>query len=46
VGSGLQCAPSAHDALGTAPNGVVRMSVGPATTDADIDAVLSALADL
>jgi len=29
VAPGLQCAPRAHEALGTDPNGVVRISFGP-----------------
>ena len=37
VGSGLQCAPLAHEALRSAPDGAVRISVGPLTTDADVD---------
>lgn len=36
VAAGLQCAPLAHEVLGTAPDGVVRLSVGPTNTDADI----------
>ena len=46
VASGLQCAPQAHEALGTAPEGAVRVSVGPQTTDDDVDRVLEAIASL
>ena len=34
---GLQCAPLAHQALGTYPQGAVRFSVGPFTRFEDID---------
>jgi len=44
VGAGLLCAPLAHDALGTAPDGVIRISVGPTTTDAEVDRALEILA--
>lgn len=40
---GLHCAPSAHKTLGTFPHGVVRFSIGYATTEAEIDAALSAI---
>ena len=36
VAAGLQCAPMAHDILGTAPEGVIRLSVGPMNTQADL----------
>lgn len=45
VSAGLQCAPLAHRTLGTEPHGVVRFSVGPTTTDSDIEQVLAALED-
>lgn len=41
---GLHCAPSAHKTLGTFPRGVVRFSIGHATTKEDIDAALEAIA--
>lgn len=41
---GLHCAPSAHKALGSFPEGSVRFSTGWANTEADIDAALSAIA--
>lgn len=45
--AGLHCAPGAHKALGTfASGGTVRLSVGPFSTEADIDAVLSALQEI
>jgi selenocysteine lyase/cysteine desulfurase len=40
---GRHCAPAAHHALGTLPHGALRLSVGPGTTPADVDAALSAL---
>jgi cysteine desulfurase family protein len=44
---GLHCAPKIHDALGTqALGGTVRFSLGPFTTDAEIDATLAAVAEL
>ncbi len=41
---GLHCAPSAHRALGTFPQGTVRFSLGWANTEADVDAALAAIA--
>lgn len=46
VGAGLQCAPLAHGALGTAPDGVVRLSAGPMTTDGDVERALEVVAAL
>ena len=46
VGAGLQCAPLAHEALGTAPSGVLRLSAGPATSDEDVESALEALTTL
>jgi selenocysteine lyase/cysteine desulfurase len=43
AGAGLHCAPAAHAALGTAHTGTLRLSVGPQTTLADVEAVLQAL---
>lgn len=43
---GLHCAPSAHKTLGTFPRGTVRFSTGFATTEADIDCALRAVAEL
>lgn len=37
VGSGLHCAPLAHETLGTLDSGLVRLSVGVGQTDAEID---------
>lgn len=42
---GLHCAPSAHKTLDTFPRGVVRFSVGHATTEEDVDAALAAIAE-
>ena len=43
VRSGLQCAPLAHEALGTAPAGTVRFACGPFNTTAQIERALVAL---
>lgn len=43
---GLHCAPSAHKTLGTFPRGVVRFSLGYATTAQDIDAALAAIREV
>ena len=43
VRPGLHCAPYIHKALGTAPDGLVRVSPGPFTTPADIDHLIDAL---
>jgi len=41
---GLHCAPSAHRCMGTWPEGTVRLSAGPFTTDDAIERALAALA--
>jgi cysteine desulfurase/selenocysteine lyase len=41
--AGLQCAPWAHRALGTAPGGTLRLSFGPETTMEDVERTLAAL---
>jgi selenocysteine lyase/cysteine desulfurase len=46
VRPGLHCAPYIHKALGTAPDGLVRVSPGPFTTDADIDKLIAALKEV
>jgi cysteine desulfurase family protein len=43
VRPGLHCAPYAHAALGTSPDGLVRVSPGPFSTEADIDHLIDAL---
>jgi cysteine desulfurase/selenocysteine lyase len=43
---GLHCAPLAHECLGTYPLGSVRMSVGPFTTEEDIDAAVDAVGQI
>jgi len=44
---GLHCAPRIHDALGTqALGGTVRFSLGPFTTQGEIDATINAVAEL
>lgn len=41
---GLHCAPAAHRALGTFPEGTVRFAPGPLTTFAEADAAIAAVA--
>jgi cysteine desulfurase / selenocysteine lyase len=43
---GLHCAPYIHKALGTAPDGLVRVSPGPFTTEHDIDHLIDALTQI
>jgi cysteine desulfurase / selenocysteine lyase len=43
---GLQCAPYVHRALGTFPDGTVRVSPGPFSTNDDIDVLAGALAEM
>lgn len=44
--TGLHCAPAAHRSIGTLNKGTVRFSVSRFTTEADIDAALTALASI
>lgn len=46
VAAGLQCAPRAHEALGTAPDGVVRLSAGPTTSEREIEDALAVIEGL
>jgi cysteine desulfurase family protein len=46
VRPGLHCAPYIHRALGTFPEGTVRVSPGPFSTAADIDHLADALAEI
>lgn len=46
VRPGLHCAPYIHRALGTFPDGAVRVSPGPFNSDADIDRLTDALAEI
>jgi selenocysteine lyase/cysteine desulfurase len=43
---GIQCAPMAHEALGTDPNGTLRLSLGPKQGTAEAQALLSAVQGL
>lgn len=43
---GLHCAPYIHRALGTFPDGAVRVSPGPFSTADDLDALARALAEI
>ena len=40
---GLHCAPNAHRTLGTFPQGTVRFSIGPETTEGEIDLAVEAV---
>ena len=44
--AGLHCAPEVHRLIGTASTGAVRMSIGWATTEADVDSAIDAVASL
>jgi cysteine desulfurase / selenocysteine lyase len=46
VRPGLHCAPYIHRALGTFPDGTLRLSPGPFTKPEDISAFLSALSEI
>src|SRR5262249_30171382 len=46
VRPGLHCAPYIHRALGTFPDGTLRLSPGPFTTEAQIDTFLHALTEI
>lgn len=46
VRPGLHCAPYIHRALGTFPDGTLRLSPGPFTTSADIDRFVQALSEI
>jgi cysteine desulfurase family protein len=46
VRPGLHCAPYIHRSLGTFPDGTVRVSAGPFNTEADIDHLAQALAEI
>jgi cysteine desulfurase / selenocysteine lyase len=46
VRAGLHCAPGAHRALGTFPEGTVRLAMGWSTTEEDVSVALAAVAEL
>lgn len=46
VRPGLHCAPQAHRVAGTLTHGLVRLSVGYATTAAEVDAAVEALTEI
>src|SRR5207253_3514050 len=46
VRPGLHCAPYIHRSLGTFPEGTVRVSPGPFSTNDDIDRLARALAEI
>ena len=43
---GLHCAPTAHKALGTFPDGLVRCSLGHQNTEEEVDTLLFALGEI
>jgi cysteine desulfurase/selenocysteine lyase len=46
VRPGLHCAPYVHRAIGPYPDGTVRVSPGPFSTEADIDSLVNALREM
>ncbi len=46
VRAGLHCAPNAHRQLGTFPEGAVRLSPGPFTSEDEIDLLADALVEI
>lgn len=46
VRPGLHCAPFIHQALGTFPDGSLRVSPGPSTTEHEVDSLLYALREI
>jgi selenocysteine lyase/cysteine desulfurase len=44
--TGMHCSPDAAKVLGVYPLGSVRLSLGPFTTEADVDAIIAAVADI
>jgi len=46
VRTGLHCAPTTHKAIGTFPDGTVRVSFGQFNTPADVDALLAAVREV
>lgn len=46
VRAGLHCAPHAHRALGTFPDGTIRVSPGWNTTEAEMDQLIAALREI
>jgi cysteine desulfurase family protein len=46
VRPGLHCAPYVHKAIGSYPDGLVRVSPGPFSTEADIDRLADALMEI
>ncbi|MEU0479231.1 aminotransferase class V-fold PLP-dependent enzyme [Streptosporangium sp. NPDC006013] len=46
VRGGLHCAPLAHETLGTAPGGTVRMSLSHLNTEAEVKAAIEGITDV
>ena len=46
VRAGLHCAPIVHQMIGTAPHGTVRASLSHATTQSEINALISAVSEI
>lgn len=43
---GMHCSPSSHKSIGTFPNGTLRFSPGPFTTEKEIDITIEALKEI
>ena len=46
VRTGLECAPIAHQFMGTFPSGTIRISISYFTTDKDFEELIEALDDI
>ncbi len=46
IRTGLQCAPLAHDGVGSSPKGTVRFSIGYFNSEEDIDAAITAIKEI
>ena len=44
--TGLHCAPLVHEAIGTAPAGAIRFSIGPTTEEQDVRAGIEAVREI
>lgn len=44
--TGLHCAPLVHEDIGTAPDGAVRLSIGPLTKEEDVRAAVNAVREI
>jgi cysteine desulfurase family protein len=44
--TGLHCSPASHKTMGTFPDGTIRLSIGPFTTQAEIEQVIAVISQL